>query len=194
MKKLSLYFLLFLFAITTSCSDKEAEKEDAKRKTENSKIYSKYMDPDLITKLGSLQSKELQESSTKPVSDVVLLSLMYADLGGHVFFCEILKDVLERPKTNDEEIKIVDDARENMKKGCDIYKEIFEKYSPMYTTAVETQTIPTFYFFQSKEIGSAELDLDTIGMFPTLDEYKHYLNIFMEKELSLVGKCKKYGN
>ena len=117
---------------------------------------------------------------------------MYMGFGTKMMSCEIWKGILEEPNTSDEASKILADL--DLRKGCEVYTEIFEKYNSMYITAVETQTIPTFYFFQSKEIGSEEFDLDTIGMFPTLDECKHYLNIFMEKELSLVGKCKKYGN
>ena len=118
------------------------------------------------------------------------MSLMYMEFGTKLITCEIMKGIQEDLNTSDETSKTVS----NLRKGCEVYTEIFEKYNSMYTTAVETQTIPTFYFFQSKEIGSGELSLDTIGMFPTLDECKYYLNIFMEKELSLVGKCKKYGN
>ena len=190
MKKL--LAILVLGLLLSSCSDKEAEKEKAKRKSENHKIYSKYMNPDLIKKLTSLQSKELEGSLEKPASDIVLLSMMYADLGGHVLFCEIMKEALERPQANDEEIKIVDDPMENMKKECGIYKEIFEKYSSMYTTAAETQTVPSFYFFKSKAIESEQNDFDNVGMFPTLEECEHYFNIFLEKEIALVGKCKKY--
>ena len=190
MKKLFLYVFLVLFVLLTSCSDKEEKKEASKRKAETTEIMSKYMDGDLITKLTKLQKNKRDKTLETPSSNIVLMSLMYMKFGNKMIFCETMKGALEDTKIADEPSKTLS----NLMKGCEVYTEIFEKYNSMYTTAVETQTIPTFYFFQSKEIGSAELDLDTIGMFPTLDECKHYLNIFMEKELSLVGKCKKYGN
>ena len=189
MKKLSLYVFLVLFALLTSCSDKEEKKEDAK-KAETTEMKSKYMDDDLIIKLTKLQKNKRDKTLETPSSNIVLMPLMYMKFGTKMITCEIMKGILEDPNTSDEASKTLS----NLRKGCEVYTEIFEKYNSMYTTAVETQTIPTFYFFQSKEIGRGELSLDTIGMFPTLDECKHYLNIFMEKELSLVGKCKKYGN
>ena len=192
MKKLSLYVFLVLFALLTSCSDKEEKKEASKRKAETTETMSKYMDGDLIMKLAELQKNERDKTLETPSSNIVLMSLMYMKFGTKMMSCEIWKGILEEPNTSDEASKILSDL--DLRKECEVYTEIFEKYNSMYITAVETQTIPTFYFFQSKEIGSEELDLDTIGMFPTLDECKHYLNIFMEKELSLVGKCKKYGN
>ena len=190
MKKLPLYVFLVLFALLTSCSDKEEKKEAAKRKAETTEKMSKYMDGDLITKLTKLQTSQRDKTLETPSSNIVIISLMYMGFGTKMMSCEIWKGILEEPNTSDETSKTLS----NLWKECEVYTEIFEKYNSMYITAVETQTIPTFYFFQSKEIGSEEFDLDTIGMFPTLDECKHYLNIFMEKELSLVGKCKKYGN
>ena len=192
MKKLSLYVFLVLFVLLASCSDKEEKKEAAKKKAETTETMSKYMDGDLIMELAKLQKNKPDKTLEKPDSNIVIISLMYMGFGTKMMSCEIWKGILEEPNTSDEASKILSDL--DLRKGCEVYTEIFEKYNSMYITAVETQTIPTFYFFQSKEIGSEEFDLDTIGMFPTLDECKHYLNIFMEKELSLVGKCKKYGN
>ena len=54
MKKLPLYVFLVLFALLTSCSDKEEKKEAAKRKAETTEKMSKYMDGDLIKKLTKL--------------------------------------------------------------------------------------------------------------------------------------------
>ena len=192
MKKISLYVFLVLFALLTSCSDKEEKKEAAKRKAETTETMSKYMDGDLIMKLAELQKNERDKTLETPSSNIVIISLMYMGFGTKMISCEIMKGILEEPNTSDETSKILSDL--DLRKECEVYTEIFEKYNSMYITAVETQTIPTFYFFRSKEIGSEGFDFDTIGMFPTLDECKHYLNIFMEKELSLVGKCKKYGN
>ena len=192
MKKLSLYVFLVLFVLLASCSDKEEKKEAAKKKAETTETMSKYMDGDLIMELTKHQKNKPDKTLEKPDSNIVIISLMYMSFGNKMIFCEIMKGAMEESNTSDEASKILSDL--DLRKGCEVYTEIFEKYNSMYITAVETQTIPTFYFFQSKEIGSEELDFDTIGMFPTLDECKHYLNIFMEKELSLVGKCKKYGN
>ena len=58
MKKLSLYVFLVLFALLTSCSDKEEKKEASKRKAETTEIMSKYMDGDLIMELAKLQKNK----------------------------------------------------------------------------------------------------------------------------------------
>ena len=77
-----------------------------------------------------------------------------------------------------------------IKTECPIYNEIYNKYLYMYKEAVKSQSIPIFYYFKSASSGSESSG--KIGMFPTMDECNHYANLFMEKEISLVGKCKKY--
>ena len=77
-----------------------------------------------------------------------------------------------------------------IKTECPIYNEIYEKYLYMYEEAVKSQRIPIFYYFASAS--SESESRENVGMFPTMEECNHYANLFLEKEISLVGKCKKY--
>ena len=91
MKKLSLYAFLVLFALLTSCSDKEEKKEAAKKKAETTEKMSKYMDGDLITKLTKLQKNKRDKTLETPSSNIVIISLMYMGFGTKMISCEITK-------------------------------------------------------------------------------------------------------
>ena len=101
---------------------------------------------------------------------------------------DVLRDAFSREENQDS--TLYKKRHLEIKAECPIYNEIYNKYLYMYEEAVKSQRIPIFYYFASSSYGS-ESD-EEIGMFPTMEECNHYANLFLEKDISLVGKCKKY--
>ena len=155
--------------------------------------YAKYaMDEELFLQLGLLQTKDIEKSVENRSFDVVLLPSMYTNLTTRRIYCAIMKDVIQgalsREDIQDKDIFKKRDLE--IKTECPIYNEIYEKYLYMYEEAVKSQRIPIFYYFASAS--SESESRENVGMFPTMEECNHYANLFLEKEISLVGKCKKY--
>ena len=167
--------------------------KDKKVKKTKSSPYAKYaIDEELFIQLTLLQAEDIKKSVENRSSDIALLPSMYMNLNTKRMYCAIMKDVMREAFSREE---IQDDTLYKkrdleIKTECPIYNEIYEKYLPMYTSAVKSQRIPIFYYFESASSGS-EFSED-VGMFPTMEECNHYANLFLEKEISLVGKCKKY--
>ena len=155
--------------------------------------YAKYaMDEELFLQLGLLQTKDLEKSVENRSFDVVLLSSMYMNMNSKRMYCAIMQDVMQETLSR-EDIQDKDIFKKRdleIKTECPIYNEIYEKYLPMYTSAVKSQRIPIFYYFES--MSSESESSENVGMFPTMEECNHYANLFLEKEISLVGRCKKY--
>jgi len=167
---------------------KPTQEEKAK-----SNPYAKYaMDEELFLQLGLLQTKDIEKSVENRSFDVVLLPSMYTNLTTKRIYCAIMKDVIQgalsREDIQDKDIFKKRDLE--IKTECPIYNEIYEKYLYMYEEAVKSQRIPIFYYFASAS--SESESRENVGMFPTMEECNHYANLFLEKEISLVGKCKKY--
>jgi len=161
-------------------------------KTE-SNPYAKYaMDKELFYKLGLLQLEDMEKAVEDTSFEIALLSSMYMNMNSKRIYCALMKDVLRdafsREENQDDTLFKKRDLE--IKAECPIYNEIYNKYLYMYEEAVKSQRIPIFYYFASSSSGSEFSD--DVGMFPTMDECKHYANLFLEKEISLVGKCKKY--
>ena len=155
--------------------------------------YAKYaMDEELFLQLGLLQTKDIEKSVENRSFDVVLLPSMYTNLTTKRIYCAIMKDVIQgalsREDIQDKDIFKKRDLE--IKTECPIYNEIYEKYLYMYEEAVKSQRIPIFYYFASAS--SESESRENVGMFPTMEECNHYANLFLEKEISLVGRCKKY--
>ena len=167
---------------------KPTQEEKAK-----SNPYAKYaMDEELFLQLGLLQTKDLEKSVENRSFDVVLLSSMYMNMNSKRIYCAIMQDVMQETLSR-EDIQDKDIFKKRdleIKTECPIYNEIYEKYLPMYTSAVKSQRIPIFYYFES--MSSESESSENVGMFPTMEECNHYANLFLEKEISLVGRCKKY--
>ena len=167
---------------------KPTKEEKAK-----SNPYAKYaMDEELFLQLGLLQTKDLEKSVENRSFDVVLLSSMYMNMNSKRIYCAIMQDVMQETLSR-EDIQDKDIFKKRdleIKTECPIYNEIYEKYLPMYTSAVKSQRIPIFYYFES--MSSESESSENVGMFPTMEECNHYANLFLEKEISLVGRCKKY--
>ena len=167
--------------------------EDKKVKKTKSSPYAKYaIDEELFIQLTLLQAEDIKKSVENRSSDIALLPSMYMNLNTKRMYCAIMKDVMREAFSREE---IQDDTLYKkrdleIKTECPIYNEIYEKYLPMYTSVVKSQRIPIFYYFKSASSGS-EFSED-VGMFPTMEECNHYANLFLEKEISLVGRCKKY--
>jgi hypothetical protein len=167
--------------------------EDKKVKKTKSSTYAKYaIDKELVLQLGLLQEKDIKKFVENKSFEMASLPSMYMNLNTKRMYCAIMKDVMREAFSREE---IQDDTLYKkrdleIKTECPIYNEIYEKYLPMYTSAVKSQRIPIFYYFESASSGS-EFSED-VGMFPTMEECNHYANLFLEKEISLVGRCKKY--
>ena len=155
--------------------------------------YAKYaMDEELFLQLGLLQTKDLEKSVENRSFDVVLLSSMYMNMNSKRMYCAIMQDVMQETLSR-EDIQDKDIFKKRdleIKTECPIYNEIYEKYLYMYEEAVKSQRIPIFYYFASAS--SESESRENVGMFPTMEECNHYANLFLEKEISLVGRCKKY--
>ena len=167
--------------------------KDKKVKKTKSSPYAKYaIDEELFIQLTLLQAEDIKKSVENRSSDIALLPSMYMNLNTKRMYCAIMKDVMREAFSREE---IQDDTLYKkrdleIKTECPIYNEIYEKYLPMYTSAVKSQRIPIFYYFES--MSSESESSENVGMFPTMEECNHYANLFLEKEISLVGKCKKY--
>ena len=167
--------------------------KDKKVKKTKSSPYAKYaIDEELFIQLTLLQAEDIKKSVENRSSDIALLPSMYMNLNTKRMYCAIMKDVMREAFSREE---IQDDTLYKkrdleIKTECPIYNEIYEKYLPMYTSAVKSQRIPIFYYFESMSSGSKSSK--NVGMFPTMEECNHYANLFLEKEISLVGRCKKY--
>jgi len=167
--------------------------KDKKVKKTKSSPYAKYaIDEELFIQLTLLQAEDIKKSVENRSSDIALLPSMYMNLNTKRMYCAIMKDVMREAFSREE---IQDDTLYKkrdleIKTECPIYNEIYEKYLPMYTSVVKSQRIPIFYYFESMSSGSKSSK--NVGMFPTMEECNHYANLFLEKEISLVGRCKKY--
>ena len=167
--------------------------EDKKVKKTKPSPYAKYaIDKELVLQLGLLQEKDIKKFVENKSFEMASLPSMYMNLNSKIMYCAIMKDVMREAFSREEvqEDTYYKKRDLEIKTECPIYNEIYEKYLPMYTSAVKSQRIPIFYYFESASSGS-EFSED-VGMFPTMEECKHYANLFLEKEISLVGKCKKY--
>ena len=167
--------------------------KDKKVKKTKSSPYAKYaIDEELFFQLVSLQAEDIKKSVENRSSDIALLPSMYMNLNTKRMYCAIMKDVMREAFSREE---IQDDTLYKkrdleIKTECPIYNEIYNKYLYMYEEAVKSQRIPIFYYFESMSSGSESSK--NVGMFPTMEECNHYANLFLEKEISLVGRCKKY--
>ena len=167
--------------------------EDKKVKKTKPSPYAKYaIDKELVLQLGLLQEKDIKKFVENKSFEMASLPSMYMNLNSKIMYCAIMKDVMREAFSREEvqEDTYYKERDLEIKTECPIYNEIYEKYLPMYTSAVKSQRIPIFYYFESASSGS-EFSED-VGMFPTMEECNHYANLFLEKEISLVGKCKKY--
>ena len=144
--------------------------------------------PNLKRKFRDLDNtKKREKYKNDPVE--ALLPSMYVDLMAGRMACAILKN-LDMGKTSSDEQKNLNRKILEIENECQIYDEIYNRYFYMYTEAVKAQKISNFYYFESK---SSESDSSaTIGMFPTMSECKEYNDLFKEKEIALVRKCKTY--
>ena len=161
-------------------------------KVEKTKLnpYSKYtVDEKLFMGLALIQEDDMRKALENNGLVEALLPSMYVDLMAERMACAILKN-LDMGKTSSDEQKNLNRKILEIENECPIYDEIYNRYFYMYTEAVKAQKISNFYYFESK---SSESDSSaTIGMFPTMSECKEYNNLFKEKEIALVGKCKTY--
>jgi hypothetical protein len=167
--------------------------EDKKVKKTKPSPYAKYaIDKELVLQLGLLQEKDIKKFVENKSFEMASLPSMYMNLNSKIMYCAIMKDVMREAFSREEvqEDTYYKKRDLEIKTECPIYNEIYEKYLPMYTSAVKSQRIPIFYYFESASSGS-EFSED-VGMFPTMEECNHYANLFLEKEISLVGRCKKY--
>ena len=161
-------------------------------KKTKSKYAKNVIDEELFMQLALLQESDINKAIEN--SDVIaLLPSMYIDISSKRFYCNVMQDVMniQHDKNEKEDNQILEKRKLIIKTECSIYDEIYVKYNYMYTSAINSQKIPEFYYFKSI-VPESESSEEDIGMFPTMKECKHYANLFSEKEISLVGKCKKY--
>ncbi len=167
--------------------------EDKKVKKTKSSPYAKYaIDKELVLQLGLLQEKDIKKFVENKSFEMTSLPSMYMNLNSKIMYCAIMKDVMQGALSREDfqDKDLFNERDLEIKTECPIYNEIYEKYLPMYTSVVKSQRIPIFYYFESMSSGSESSE--NVGMFPTMEECNHYANLFLEKEISLVGKCKKY--
>ena len=165
---------------------KPTQEEKAK-----SNPYAQYsIDEKLFWSLTSLQEDDLNKAVENNDLVEAFLAMMYSDLITNRMSCAIMNDLFKNIKEENKDKEIFKQRKIEFETKCPIYEEIYNKYFYMYTDAVKTQKIPIFYYFESK---SSESDSSaTIGMFPNMSDCIKYNDIFKEKEITLVGKCKKY--
>ena len=155
--------------------------------------YAKYaIDKELFLQLGLLQEKDIKKFVENKSFEMASLPSMYMNLNSKIMYCGIMKDVMREAFSREEvqDNTFYKKRDLEIKTECPIYNEIYNKYLYMYEEAVKSQRIPIFYYFESASSGS-EFSED-VGMFPAMEECNYYANLFLEKEISLVGKCKKY--
>ena len=151
--------------------------------------YAQYViDEKLFWSLTSLQEDDLNKAVENNDLVEAFLATMYSDLMTNRMSCAIMNDLFKNIKEENKDKEIFKQRKIEFETKCPIYEEIYNKYFYMYTDAVKTQKIPIFYYFESK---SSESDSNaTIGMFPNMSDCIKYNDIFKEKEITLVGKCK----
>ena len=155
--------------------------------------YAKYaIDKELFLQLSLLQEKDIKKFVENKSFEMTSLPSMYMNLNSKIMYCAIMKDVMREAFSREEnqDNTLYKKRDLEIKTECPIYNEIYEKYLYMYKETVKSQRIPIFYYFKSASSGSEFSE--NVGMFPTVEECKHYASLFLEKEISLVGKCKKY--
>ena len=164
-----------------------------KKQTEKAESgpYAQYViDEKLFWSLTSLQEDDLNKAVENNDFVEAFLAMMYSDLITNRMSCAIMNDLFKNIKEENKDKEIFKQRKIEFETKCPIYEEIYNKYFYMYTDAVKTQKIPIFYYFESK---SSESDSNvTIGMFPNMSDCIKYNDIFKEREITLVGKCKKY--
>ena len=178
MKKLFLYFLSSLLLV--GCS--EEKKTDSIRKA------SKYLKADIMKELSKLDEinmdKMINNSIEGSGGSITLLMLFYTSIGTTLTYCEAIAGINKEmdEKNKDPDLKINDDE-------CKIYTEIYEKYNSMYLKAINSNSIPKYYFFELKY--PIEANQESVGIFPTKKECEYYANLFREKNIGLTSSCKK---
>ena len=165
-------------------------KKKQTEKAESGPYAQHAIDEKLFWSLTSLQEDDLNKAVENNDLVEAFLATMYSDLMTNRMSCALMNDLFKNIKEENKDKEIFKQRKIEVETKCPIYEEIYNKYFYMYTDAVKTQKIPIFYYFESK---SSESDSSaTIGMFPNMSDCIKYNDIFKEKEITLVGKCKKY--
>ena len=186
MKKLSLY--IFLVLMSVSCSEDNTQKSKSKPSESN-----KYVNIEIISKLLEIQlNKENINKNTSPeefLNMFPLISNLYSAHGGRVLFCSIWDKTMETMEQSNKSTDVLKDMNDKTNKKCKIYRELFNKYDPVYKEIANTGKIIPYYYFNFKDADDEDNITNTIGLFKTKEECLSYSNIFQKKLEYYTSDC-----
>ena len=186
MKKLLLIIILGLLLV--SCSEDNTQKSKSKPSESN-----KYVNIEIISKLLEIQlNKEninKNTSSEEFLNMFPLISNLYSEHGGRVLFCSIWDKTMETMEQSNKSTDVLKDMNDKTNKKCKIYRELFNKYDPVYKEIANTGKIIPYYYFSFKDADDEENITNTIGLFKTKEECLSYSNIFQKKLEYYTSDC-----
>ncbi len=186
MKKLLLIIILGLLLV--SCSEDNTQKSKSKPSESN-----KYVNSEIISKLLEIQlNKENINKNTSPeefLNKFPLISSLYSEHGGRVLFCSIWDKTMETMEQSNKSTDVLKDMNDKTNKKCKIYRELFNKYDPVYKEIANTGKIIPYYYFNFKDADDEENITNTIGLFKTKEECLSYSNIFQKKLEYYTSDC-----
>ena len=186
MKKLLLIIILGLLLV--SCSEDNTQKSKSKPSESN-----KYVNIEIISKLLEIQlNKENINKNTSPeefLNMFPLISNLYSAHGGRVLFCSIWDKTMETMEQSNKSTDVLKDMNDKTNKKCKIYRELFNKYDPVYKEIANTGKIIPYYYFNFKDADDEDNSTNTIGLFKTKEECLSYSNIFQKKLEYYTSDC-----
>ena len=186
MKKLLGIMVLGLLLV--SCSEDNTQKSKSKPSEPN-----KYVNSEIISKLLEIQlNKENINKNTSPeefLNMFPLISTLYSHLGGTVLFCSIWDKTMETMEQSEHSTDVLKGINDETNKKCKIYRELFNKYDPVYKEIANTGKIIPYYYFNFKDADDEENSTNTIGLFKTKEECLSYSNIFQKKLEYYISDC-----
>jgi len=171
-----------------SCSEDNTQKSKSKPSESN-----KYVNIEIISKLLEIQlNKENINKNTSPeefLNKFPLISNLYSAHGGRVLFCSIWDKTMETMEQSNKSTDVLKDMNDKTNKKCKIYRELFNKYDPVYKEIANTGKIIPYYYFSFKDADDEENITNTIGLFKTKEECLSYSNIFQKKLEYYTSDC-----
>ena len=179
---------MVLGLLLVSCSEDNTQKSKSKPSEPN-----KYVNSEIFSKLLEIQlNKENINKNTSPeefLNMFPLISNLYSAHGGRVLFCSIWDKTMETMEQSNKSTDVLKDMNDKTNKKCKIYRELFNKYDPVYKEIANTGKIIPYYYFNFKDADDEENITNTIGLFKTKEECLSYSNIFQKKLEYYISDC-----
>ena len=180
--------ILVLGLLLVSCSEDNTQKSKSKPSEPN-----KYVNSEIFSKLLEIQiNKENINKNTNPeefLNMFPLISTLYSQHGGRVLFCSIWDKTMETMEKSEHSTDVLKGINDETNKKCKIYRELFNKYDPVYKEIANTGKIIPYYYFNFKDPDDDENSTSTIGLFKTKEECLSYSNIFKIKLEYYISDC-----